>query len=129
MAQKLVNKLKLVLGRQLSLKQMANAIEESEAPDLLLRSDESTKIDKLKRCSSGEFVRFRKKFMYMITPDASHGMKRPHTGYYLYKTIVEVYDSKGHLKEKTVEGCVYDGEGSTTRLFNPPGRLIGRREK
>ena len=126
MGKKLADILKIALGRQLSPKQMANAIEASGP---WFRSDESMKIDKLKKDASGEFMRFRQKFRYMTTPDASHGMKQPHTGYYPYKTIEEFYDSKGRLKEKTVEGCIYDGEGSTTRLFNPPGRLIGKKEK
>ena len=129
MGKKLVDRLKLVLGRQLSPKKMANARKESEEFEAWLRSDPSKKIDDLEKRNSGEFVRFRQRFQYMTTPDASHGWEQPHTGYYPSKTIKEIYDSKGRLKEKTVAGCAYNWEGSTTRLFNPPGRLIGKKEK
>jgi hypothetical protein len=129
MGKKLVDKLKLVLGRQLSPKQMANAREESRKFTIAAHSsDEPMKIDRIERFPSGEFVRFRQRFSYMTTPDASHGWNRPHTNYYPSRTVVEVYDLKGRLKEKTVsDGNLYVGRDHITRVFNPPGRLIGKR--
>ena len=131
MGQKLVNRLKIVLGRQLSLKQMANAIVRGESKgSTILCSNEPKKIDELEKYPSGEFVRFRQRFQYMTTPDASQGMRRPHTGYYPSKTVVEVYDLKGRIKQKTVsDGNLYIGGDHITRIFNPPGRLIGRKKK
>ena len=130
MAKKLVDRLEIALGRQLSPKQMANAIEESKGFTIVDGSDSPPKIDKLKICPSGEFVRFRQIFSYMITLDDSHELKNPWTNYYLTKTIVEVYDLEGCLKEKTVSRSNLYGRGDDiTRSFNPPGRLIGRKKK
>jgi len=129
MGKTLTDRLKIALGRQLSPKQMANAKEEIKRVNLLC-SNEPKKIDELEKYPSGEFVRFRQRFQYMTTPDASQGMRRPHTGYYPYKTIVELYNSKGRIKQKTVsDGNLYIGGDHITRVFNPPGRLIGRRSK
>ena len=115
MAKKLVDRLKIALGRQLSPKQMANAIEESE--EFTTVTDKSMKIDELKKGPSGEFVRFRQRWSYTTIPDAP-GWEHLHTGYYPSKTIEELYDSKGRLKEKTVSSLIYNWEGNITRFFN-----------
>jgi hypothetical protein len=130
MGKKLVDRLKLVLGRQLSPKQMANAKGESEGFTIVTCSDEPMKIDELGRYPSGEFVRFRQKFGYMVTLDASHGLEIPHKNYCPSRTVIEVYDLKGRLKEKTVSnGNIYVRRDNIIRVFNPPGRLIGRKKK
>ena len=129
MGKKLVNRLKIALGRQLSPKQMANA-KEPEKFTIGGYSGGSMKVDKLGIYPSGEFVRFRQRFSHMTIPSASHRLKISHTNYYLSRAVVEVYDLKGCLKEKTVSRRNLYGRGDdTTRLFNPPGRLIGEREK
>jgi len=131
MGKTLTDRLKIVLGRQLSPKKMANAIVRGESKgSTILCSNEPKKIDEFEKYPSGEFVRFRQRFQYMTTPDASQGMRRPHTGYYPYKTIVELYNSKGRIKQKTVsDGNLYIGGDYITRVFNPPGRLIGKRKR
>ena len=132
MTQNLMDKLKIALGRQLSPKQMVNAriMKESEGFSFMVESDKPMKIDRLDRFLDETFMRFRQKFSYMITPDASHGEKHSHEGYYSSKTIEEIYDSEGRLEEKTVSnGNLYIGVKTVTKVFNPSGRLIGRSRK
>jgi len=121
MRKKLVDILKIALGRQLSPKQMENA-EEFGKFTIGVYSGESTKIE-LGIRPSGEFVKFRERFDYI---ESDH---MPHTKhYYLSRAIVEVYDSKGRLKEKKVSNSNLYGHGDDiTKVFNPPGRLIGER--
>jgi len=123
MTQKLVNRLKIILGRQLSPKQMANAKELGKF-NIMAYSGKSTKIE-LRIRPSGEFVRFKQRFDYMESDYI------PNTkNYYLSGAVVEVYDSKGRIKEKTVSRSEWYGhEYNITRIFNPPGRLIGERSE
>ena len=130
MGKNLVDRLKIALRRQLSPKQMANARVrgESEGFTIVAGSDKPMKIDRLEKCSSDEFERFRQIFSFMTTPDASHGWKRPHKGYYPSKTVVEKYNERGLLVVKQVsEGNLYISGKTVTRFFNPPGKLIGKR--
>ena len=60
-------------------------------------------------------------FSYQVSPDASHGMKRPHAGYYPERTLTRTYDCNGRLEERTNEKLYR----KTTVRFNPPGRIIG----
>jgi RecG-like helicase len=123
MAKKLVDRLKIALGRQLSPKKMANAKELGEF-NIMVYSGKSTKIE-LRIRPSGEFVRFKQRFDYMESDYI------PNTkNYYLSRAVVEVYDSKGRIKEKTVSKNVWGGHGDNiTMIFNPPGRLIGERSE
>jgi len=101
MGKNLVDRLKIALGRQLSPKQMANARVRGESEGITI---------------------------FMTTPDASHGWKRPHKGYYPSKTVVEKYNEKGLLVVKQVsEGNLYISGTTVTRFFNPPGKLIGKK--
>ncbi len=106
---------------------MANA-EESEGLTIVAGSDKPMKIDRLEKYSSNKFVRFRQKFSFMITPDASHGWERPHRGYYPSKTVIEKYNKDGLLVIKQVSyGNLYIPGETVTSFFNPPGRLIGKK--
>jgi len=121
MGKKLVDRLKLILRRQLSPKQMANAKELGKF-NIEIYSGKSTKIE-LRIRPSGGFVRFKQRFDYMESD------YMPNTkNYYLSRAVVEVYDQKGRIKEKTVSRSDWYGHGDDiTRIFNPPGRLIGER--
>ena len=123
MTQKLIDRLKIVLGRQLSPKKMANAKELGKF-NIMIYSGKSTKIE-LRIRPSGEFVRFKQRFDYMESDYI------PNTkDYYLSRAVVEVYDSKGRIKEKTVSRINSYGRGDDIkRTFNPPGRLIGERSE
>lgn len=139
--EKLVDKLKIVFGRKLTPEQMKSARirGENEGLKIIAGSDKPLKkIDGLEKHSSGEFVRFRQKFEYMATPDASEGWSRVHRGYYPSKTILEVYDGDGLLKFKEVSdrnlytsgmGDTHSlGWGSTTRtVFEPHGSFRGKK--
>lgn len=128
MEKKLVDRLKLALGRQLSPEQMANARGESEVITIVAGSDKPMKIDRLEKCSSDKFVRFRQRFSFMTTPDASYGWERPHKGYYPSRTVVEKYNEGGLLVVKQVsDGNLYILGKTVTGFFNPPGKLIGKR--
>ena len=128
MGKNLGDRLKIALGRQLSPEQMANAKGESEVITIVAGSDKPMKIDRLEKCSSDKFVRFRQRFSLITTPDASHGWKRLHKGYYPSKTVVEKYNEKGLLVVKQVsEGNLYISGKTITRFFNPPGKLIGKK--
>ena len=123
MGKTLIDRLKIALGRQLSPKQMANAKELGKF-NIMIYSGKSTKIE-LRIRPSGEFVRFKQRFDYMESDYI------PNTkDYYLSRAVVEVYDSKGRIKEKTVSRSEWNGhEDNITRIFNPPGRLIGERSE
>ena len=132
--EKILDKLKIVLGRKLSPEPMANARLRTGSEQYYFTVSSDTekpkRIDMLERLLSGEFVRYKQGFEWMTTPDSSYGMERPHTGYYPYGSVRQLYNQNGLLTEKVItSGCLIYSFNSVTRIFNPPGRFIGRKIK
>ena len=79
-------------------KQMTKAIDvKSEKnylhPDYSKYTDKRThSIDQVERLPSGEFVRYTEKIEWATTPDASVGMRRPHTGHYISEVVKRKYN-------------------------------------
>ncbi|HIG94441.1 MAG TPA: hypothetical protein HA283_01515 [Nanoarchaeota archaeon] len=128
----LMEKLKVLVGKQLSEKQMRGALPVQEADrTIVLCSDKPKNVDVLKKLENGEYLRFKQNFEFMRTPDISYGWEIVHTGYYPTKTIRILYDAEGKLKEKSVSNIdnIYLVEDSITRVFEPHGSWCGKRKK
>src|SRR3989339_795805 len=70
----LMEKLKVLVGKQLSEKQMRGALPVQEADrTIVLCSDKPKNVDVLKKLENGEYLRFKQNFEFMRTPDISYG--------------------------------------------------------
>ncbi|MBS3086828.1 hypothetical protein J4422_03945 [Candidatus Pacearchaeota archaeon] len=131
--EQIADKLKVALGRKLSPEKMAGArLRKGPEQYYFTVSSDTEKprrIDMLERLPSGEFVRYKQGFKWDITPDASGGW--PHEGYYPYGSVRQLYNQDGLLIEKTIShgSLIFNPYDKKTRVFDPPGRFIGRRIK
>ena len=133
--EQIANKLKVALGRKLSREQITNAkLRNGPEHNFITVSSDTEKparIDMLEKLPSGDFVRYRQGFEWMTTPDSSYGMERPHTGYYPYGSVRQLYNQDGLLVEKTISygSLIFNPYDKKTKVFVPPGRFIGRKIK
>ncbi len=106
---KIINGLKIFTDRQLSQKQMSNAVSKDAGISYMLCKEDGNSIDQVIKSDDGTYSRLQQSFELTTTSDVSHS-RIQHTGYYPSVTIDSTYDAQGRLIEKHKS---YGG------LFNP----------
>lgn len=99
---KLVEKFKIITGKQLSEKQMVSASPFTKKDNVEAFYSSRPEKKSISRLENGDYVSLKKDFEVETTPDFSYGWDRPHKDYNITKTIASVYDSRGRIKERTI---------------------------
>lgn len=115
----LVDKLKIVLGRKLSEKKLAEAKINNKPEDYsnyLIREGD-------------KILRRKTLFELTITAGSSYRWRRYHPNHYPVKTVDSEYDSNGLLVKKTI--ARNESHGSVTSYkeikYDPAGSLFGKK--
>ncbi len=124
----LIDKLKVLIGRKLSKKEMKRAVRGEKSPIYAGISPKYYGQDVDNLSKEGDKI-IRKEVFYELatTQDASHGSKILHTNYYPVKSVDKEYNKEGFLDRKEVSYCQPFGPQISNKitLYETPGQFIG----